>query len=137
VPSFTSRFGSPYSLKLTRIDSANKGVSLIESPPFATADRFYPIPPTQKKQEINIYKGNYFEGVLKSEITQSMRAILVNWMGEVADHFFMKRKTIHYGVCYLDRYLAITKLNVHRNEFQLLGIVCIYVAAKFEVFFVS
>ena len=64
-------------------------------------------------------KGNYFDldCCKNSKITRSMRAILINWMGEVADHFFMSRKTVHYAASYLDKYMRVRHLKVDRQQF--------------------
>lgn len=79
--------------------------------------------------------GNYFESDRRypSEITRQMRAILVHWIGEVAEHFQSKRRTVHLAVDYLDKYLCFSDLIIDRRDFQLIGICCFFVAAKFEV----
>lgn len=53
----------------------------------------------------------------KRKITPLMRAILINWMGEVAEHFFMKRITLHLAVAYLDRYLFAIDIDVKKYNF--------------------
>lgn len=89
----------------------------------------------QKKKDDNF--GDYFKGnnVTKKEVTKLMRAILINWMGEVAENFYFKRGTLHLAVSYLDKYLYLTSVQINRQKFQLLGIVAMFIASKFEVEF--
>jgi cyclin A len=76
--------------------------------------------------------GNYFveakskiqQNLLKTQASSSrqkispqMRAILINWMGEVAEHFFMKRITLHLAVAYLDRYLFVIRVDANKSDF--------------------
>ena len=79
--------------------------------------------------------GDYFNDFKSNgtQVTRLMRAILVNWMGEVAEHFYLKRLTLHLAVGYLDKYLCYSEIRVNRQNFQLLGISCLYLASKFEV----
>lgn len=78
--------------------------------------------------------GDYFlEKGGNKEVTKLMRAILINWMGEVAESFYFKRVTLHLAVNYLDKYLYLTKVKINRQQFQLLGIVSLFLASKFEV----
>ncbi|PNH00380.1 Cyclin-AB-1 [Tetrabaena socialis] len=64
------------------------------------------------------------------EVTTSMRRMLVDWLGEVRDEFRLHTETLFLAVAYLDRYLAAK--SVPRGRFQLLGLTCLWVAAKFE-----
>lgn len=68
-----------------------------------------------------------------TNITLSMRAVLLNWIAEVTELFMLKREVFHFAVNYLDRYLDSVELKVEKSKFQLLGLVCLYLACKFEV----
>ncbi|KAG2433446.1 hypothetical protein HXX76_008503 [Chlamydomonas incerta] len=64
------------------------------------------------------------------EISADMRATLVDWLGEVRDEFRLHAETLFLAAGYLDAYLAAKP--VSRGRFQLLGMACLWVAAKFE-----
>jgi cyclin A len=67
---------------------------------------------------------------IQKDITPSMRAILVDWLIEVADEFGFRSETLFLCINYLDRYLSVQQ--VPRSKLQLVGIVCLIIAAKFE-----
>lgn len=60
-----------------------------------------------------------------------MRAILLDWIMEVCEVYHLRRSTYHLAVDYVDRYLSI-KPNVPKTQLQLLGVTCLFVAAKME-----
>lgn len=47
--------------------------------------------------------------------------------------YFLKRETYYLSINFLDRYLSIKK-NIQKIELQLIGVTCLYIAAKIEVF---
>ena len=57
----------------------------------------------------------YFKRGLHPEITWMMRAILFDWMMEVATEFSLKRETYCYATNYVDRYLSVQS-NVRKAE---------------------
>lgn len=67
-------------------------------------------------------------------ITPYMRAILLDWMMEVCSEFMLKRETFHMAVNHLDRFL-MSYGPVQKTEFQLVGLVSMYIAAKIEEIF--
>jgi hypothetical protein len=67
-------------------------------------------------------------------ITANMRAILLDWMMEVCAEFTLKRETFHMAVSHLDRFLAGVG-PIQKNEFQLVGLVAMYISAKIEEIF--
>ena len=73
---------------------------------------------------------NYF-ATWQSEISNIMRAILVDWMMEVCNEFTLKRETFHYALNYVDRFLSIHH-NIRKEELQLIGVSCMFIAAKME-----
>ncbi|KAK4401712.1 putative cyclin-A3-1 [Sesamum angolense] len=72
---------------------------------------------------------NYMEKVQK-DISPVMRAILVDWLVEVAEEFKLISDTLYLTVNYIDRYLSTH--NLIRNKLQLLGVSCMLVASKYE-----
>lgn len=71
---------------------------------------------------------DYMERV-QPNIDATMRAILIDWLVEVAEEFSLSPEILYLAVNCLDRYLSgnvITKLNL-----QLLGVSCIMISAKY------
>jgi len=68
---------------------------------------------------------------MQSEIKWSMRAILMDWICEVAYDFDLGRDTYYYAVKYVDLCLAWRK-NIQKNKFQMLGLTCLFLACKME-----
>ncbi|XP_053957871.1 G1/S-specific cyclin-E isoform X1 [Anastrepha ludens] len=60
-----------------------------------------------------------------------MRAILLDWLIEVCEVYKLQRETYYLAVDYLDRYLSVQK-NIQKTHLQLIGITCLFVAAKVE-----
>nr|XP_036220785.1 G1/S-specific cyclin-E isoform X1 [Bactrocera oleae]XP_036220786.1 G1/S-specific cyclin-E isoform X1 [Bactrocera oleae]XP_036220787.1 G1/S-specific cyclin-E isoform X1 [Bactrocera oleae]XP_036220788.1 G1/S-specific cyclin-E isoform X1 [Bactrocera oleae]XP_036220789.1 G1/S-specific cyclin-E isoform X1 [Bactrocera oleae]XP_036220790.1 G1/S-specific cyclin-E isoform X1 [Bactrocera oleae] len=60
-----------------------------------------------------------------------MRAILLDWLIEVCEVYKLHRESYYLAVDYLDRYLS-TQKNVQKTHLQLIGITCLFVAAKVE-----
>jgi hypothetical protein len=73
---------------------------------------------------------DYIESIQEPQINARMRAILIDWLVEVASEFQLSNETLHLSVCYLDRYLSLQP--VAREALQLLGMTCMLVAAKVE-----
>jgi len=66
----------------------------------------------------------------QEDINSRMRAILVDWLVEV--HMKYRMGTLSLGLCVqlMDRYLQAKQ--VHRKRLQLVGIVALFIASKFE-----
>lgn len=64
------------------------------------------------------------------DITAKFRAVLVDWLIEVAEKFRLREETIFVTVAILDRYLS--KVLVGRENLQLVGIAALLLASKFE-----
>jgi Cyclin, N-terminal domain len=58
-----------------------------------------------------------------------MRAILLDWLIEVCEVYKRHRETYFLTVDYLDRYLS-AKQNISKNQLQLIGITCLFIASK-------
>ena len=81
-----------------------------------------------RKSEIKYKPVNYM--ATQSDISPSMRAILVDWLVEVAEEYKLASETLYLCANYIDRYLS--RKIVARGHLQLLGIVCMLIASKFE-----
>jgi len=68
----------------------------------------------------------------QSEISESLRAILIDWMIEVCSDYGLKRDTLYIAVNYLDKYLSIVP-NIPKWKLQLIGVTSLFMASKVEV----
>jgi hypothetical protein len=75
---------------------------------------------------------NYF-GNIQKIINPQMRTILLNWIIEVTSQLGFKRQTYHQTVFLVDNFL-IKYEDVKIEELQLVGVVCLMISAKFEVY---
>ncbi|CAN1176081.1 CYCA1-1, partial [Linum perenne] len=66
----------------------------------------------------------------QTDIDASMRAILIDWLVEVAEEYELVPDTLYLAVNYIDRYLSGNVIN--RKRLQLLGVACMMIAAKYE-----
>uniref|UniRef100_A0A8P4FZG1 Cyclin E1 n=2 Tax=Dicentrarchus labrax TaxID=13489 RepID=A0A8P4FZG1_DICLA len=60
-----------------------------------------------------------------------MRAILLDWLMEVSEVYKLHRETYHLAQDYFDRFMS-TQRNVFKSTLQLIGITCLFIAAKVE-----
>ncbi|KAF3833204.1 hypothetical protein F7725_026869, partial [Dissostichus mawsoni] len=60
-----------------------------------------------------------------------MRAVLLDWLMEVSEVYKLHRESYHLAQDYFDRFMA-TQRNVFKTTLQLIGITCLFVAAKVE-----
>lgn len=66
----------------------------------------------------------------QTDITHSMRTILVDWLVEVSDEYKLQGETLALAVSYLDRFLSF--MSVVRAKLQLVGTAAMFIAAKYE-----
>ncbi|XP_008219598.1 PREDICTED: cyclin-A1-1-like [Prunus mume] len=66
----------------------------------------------------------------QKDINPSMRAILIDWLVEVAEEYRLVPDTLYLTVNYIDRYLSGNPMN--RQRLQLLGVACMMIASKYE-----
>ncbi|KAG7204794.1 hypothetical protein KM043_005201 [Ampulex compressa] len=64
------------------------------------------------------------------DISYSMRAILVDWLVEVAEEYRLQTETLYLAVSYIDRFLSY--MSVVRAKLQLVGTAAMFIAAKYE-----
>ena len=67
---------------------------------------------------------------LQPDIMPPMRAILIDWLVEVAQEYKLHSETLFQAVGLVDRYLSVTP--VTRNQLQLVGVSCMLLASKYE-----
>lgn len=75
-----------------------------------------------------IGKSDYMKG--QSEITENMRAILIDWLIEVHLKFKLRAETLFVTVNLIDRYASVD--NIAKAELQLVGVAAMLIAAKYE-----
>ncbi|XP_071693689.1 G2/mitotic-specific cyclin-2-like [Rutidosis leptorrhynchoides] len=66
----------------------------------------------------------------QSDINERMRAILIDWLIEVHHKFDLQHETLFLTVNLIDRFLA--KQNMARKKLQLVGLVAMLLACKYE-----
>ncbi|TQD99660.1 hypothetical protein C1H46_014718 [Malus baccata] len=71
-----------------------------------------------------------FMETIQKDINAGMRAILIDWLVEVAEEFRLVPETLFLTINYVDRYLSGNVMN--RKQLQLLGVACMMIAAKYE-----
>lgn len=64
------------------------------------------------------------------DINSKMRAILIDWLVEVHMKYRLRPETLFLAINLIDRYLSAR--TVMRKKLQLLGVVCMFIATKFE-----
>ncbi|XP_050521594.1 cyclin-A2 [Daktulosphaira vitifoliae] len=64
------------------------------------------------------------------DVTYSMRAILIDWLVEVAQEYKLQNETLYLAVSFIDRFLSL--MSVVRAKLQLLGTAAMFVASKYE-----
>ncbi|KAJ8541612.1 hypothetical protein K7X08_002428 [Anisodus acutangulus] len=72
---------------------------------------------------------DFMEKVQK-DINPSMRAILIDWLVEVAEEYRLVPDTLYLTINYIDRYLSGNLMD--RQRLQLLGVACMMIASKYE-----
>ncbi|XP_070708799.1 G2/mitotic-specific cyclin-B2-like isoform X1 [Pempheris klunzingeri] len=72
-------------------------------------------------------RANYMQGY---EITERMRALLIDWLVQVHSRFQLLQETLYLTVAVLDRFLQVQP--VSRRKLQLVGVTSMLVACKYE-----
>ena len=70
------------------------------------------------------------EGPEGSQVTDKMRQILIDWLVDVHQAFELREETLHLAVLYLDHYQSVKP--VSKEDYQLLGVTCLWIASKYE-----
>ncbi|XP_054467308.1 G2/mitotic-specific cyclin-B2-like isoform X2 [Anoplopoma fimbria] len=72
-------------------------------------------------------RADYMQGY---EITERMRALLVDWLVQVHSRFQLLQETLYLTVAVMDRFLQVQP--VSRRKLQLVGVTAMLVACKYE-----
>jgi hypothetical protein len=119
----------PLPLKVIKQTPVNIDAAFANDPRYATtyANDIYAF----RKQHELLYRpqGDFLKN-FQSDITPNMRAILVDWLVEVAEEYNLRQVTLFTSVNYIDRCLAL--FQVTRHQLQLLGCACMLIASKYE-----
>jgi hypothetical protein len=67
----------------------------------------------------------------QAEVTEKMRAYLVDWLAELHFRFQLCSETLYVTIGIIDRFLAI-ETNLKKSEMQCLGITALHIAGKYE-----
>lgn len=83
----------------------------------------------REKQVLYPKRADYFinHPVLRWE----MRAKLLTWLAQVVNAYKLHREIYYLAVDFIDRYLSVCK-HVPKNELQLVGITCLFMATKID-----
>lgn len=82
-------------------------------------------------KELQYMPNPYYIQTMQPHLTCSMRALLYDWMMEVCAELTLKRETFHLSLNLCDRYLSL-KSNIKKEEYQLIGLTCMYLSSKLE-----
>ncbi|XP_054796067.1 G2/mitotic-specific cyclin-1-like [Prosopis cineraria] len=82
----------------------------------------------RKMESTSCVSPNYM--LQQFDINERMRAILIDWLIEVQDKFDLMHETLFLTVNLIDRFLE--KQSVVRNRLQLVGLVAMLLACKYE-----
>ncbi|XP_041845238.1 cyclin-A2 [Melanotaenia boesemani] len=115
-------FDSPMDMSV--VEGEEKAVNVNEVPEYAAEIHSY-------LREIEV-KTRPKAGYMKKQpdITNSMRAILVDWLVEVGEEYKLQNETLYLAVNYIDRFLS--SMSVLRGKLQLVGTAAMLLASKFE-----
>lgn len=68
----------------------------------------------------------------RTNLTPSMRAILIDWIVEVQENFELYHETMYLAVRILDLFLQ-SKPDIKKDNLQLIGVTALLIASKIEV----
>lgn len=83
-----------------------------------------------KEREASFPVEDYLNNGLQKDLTQHMRAILVDWLVEVQENFELNHETLYLALKLVDLYLS--KTTIARDRLQLVGATALFIACKFD-----
>lgn len=117
-------FESPHAMDISIVLEDEKPVNVNEVPDYHEDIHTY-----LREMEVKCKpKVSYMKR--QPDITNSMRAILVDWLVEVGEEYKLQNETLHLAVNYIDRFLS--SMSVLRGKLQLVGTAAMLLASKFE-----
>ncbi|XP_040904938.1 cyclin-A2 [Toxotes jaculatrix] len=115
-------FDSPMDMSV--VEGEEKPINVNEVPDYAAEIHAY-----LREMEVKTRpKAGYMKK--QPDITNSMRAILVDWLVEVGEEYKLQTETLYLAVNYIDRFLS--SMSVLRGKLQLVGTAAMLLASKFE-----
>ena len=73
---------------------------------------------------------NYFDNI-QPQLLPMMRSMLLDWIMNLCSQLAFKRATFHMAIVLID--ISLSKIdNIHQSKLQLVGVVCLIIAAKYE-----
>ncbi|XP_071756346.1 cyclin-A2 [Centroberyx gerrardi] len=115
-------FDSPMDMSV--VEGEEKPINVNEVPDYAAEIHTY-----LREMELKTRpKAGYMKK--QPDITNSMRAILVDWLVEVGEEYKLQNETLYLAVNYIDRFLS--SMSVLRGKLQLVGTAAMLLASKFE-----
>lgn len=81
-----------------------------------------------REEMLYLPRADYMDS--QADITAKMRTILIDWLIEVHMKYRLRDETLHLTINLVDRYL--TRMPVLRKRLQLVGVVSMFIASKFE-----
>uniref|UniRef100_UPI0037E89355 cyclin-A2 n=1 Tax=Semicossyphus pulcher TaxID=241346 RepID=UPI0037E89355 len=115
-------FDSPMDMSV--VEGEEKLINVNEVPEYAAEIHTY-----LREMEVKTRpKAGYMKK--QPDITNSMRAILVDWLVEVGEEYKLQNETLYLAVNYIDRFLS--SMSVLRGKLQLVGTAATLLASKFE-----
>ncbi|XP_010729719.2 cyclin-A2 [Larimichthys crocea] len=115
-------FDSP--MDMSMVEGGERPVAVNEVPEYAAEIHTY-----LREMEVKTRpKAGYMKK--QPDITNSMRAILVDWLVEVGEEYKLQNETLYLAVNYIDRFLS--SMSVLRGKLQLVGTAAMLLASKFE-----
>ena len=114
-------FESPHTMEMSVVLEDEKPVSVNEVPDYHEDIHTY-----LREMEVKCKpKVGYMKK--QPDITNSMRAILVDWLVEVGEEYKLQNETLHLAVNYIDRFLS--SMSVLRGKLQLVGTAAMLLAS--------
>jgi len=81
------------------------------------------------------YRPDPFYLEKNAQLTWEMRSMLIDWIIEVANDYYLKISTCHLAANYIDRFIAIVP-DITKSHYQLVGLCAVILACKVEVIFI-
>ncbi|XP_073515752.1 G1/S-specific cyclin-E1 [Phyllobates terribilis] len=130
---------------IPRPESASWAPYVIPEPEYASLQfrwsSFSPLPPLSWANPDDVWKNMLHKDAMyvrdknvfqrHPEMQESMRTVLLDWLMEVSELHKLHRETYYLAQDFLDRFLA-TQENVMKSKLQLVGVTCLFIAAKME-----
>lgn len=73
---------------------------------------------------------DYIKDESRTDVSHSMRAVLIDWLVEVCDEYSLAPQTLFLTINLVDAFLR--QNNISRKLLQLLGVSCMLIASKYE-----